>query len=848
MKPFDRARWNRASPYLDMVLDLAAPDRAVRLRELRATEPEIAADVEAMLAEHRKLSAEGFLDGRPIVAPPEPSLAGVTVGTYRLVSPIGYGGMGSVWLAERSDGRFEGQAALKLLNAALIGRAGEQRFKREGTILARLTHPHIARLIDAGVSDTGQPYLVLEHIAGRHIDRYCDEERLTIDQRLRLFLDVQSAVAHAHANLIIHRDLKPSNVLVDANGQVKLLDFGIAKLLADETGAEATARLTRDGEVALTPKYAAPEQVTRGQITTATDVYALGVLLFELLTGRHPTASDAQTPAEFVRAVADTDPLKLSTALSDPSLRCEDTGAIAAARATTPDRLRRRLGGDLEIILAKALKANPDERYGSVAEFADDLRRVLDNQPISARADSVAYRASRFVRRHRRWLAFTAIAVASLITVIGFYTARLSAERDRARAQAVRTARVSELLMGLLTGADPYRTPGATEPTMQNLLDTGAERVVQQLADEPELQGQMLTMIGRTYQRMGYFDKARPLLEQALTVERSAIHGDNAALAQTLNDLGVLKREQGEVRESEPLLREGLGMRRRLLGNADPAVAITLVELSRTIRDLGQAAEAETLSREALAIRRAALGEEHRETATSKSDLGGLLMRKGDLTEAEPLLRQNVAITEKVLGLGHPNSATAKSLLASLLLAKNEPAEAERLLRIAVDVNGRVFGADRPEYAQSLNNLAGAVEAQGRLSDAESMLEDALRIAERQFPAAHPRVVTYSVNLARIRIRRGQAPQTEPMLRRALDARQRLYPAGDWRVGQVQSLLGAALMAQHHLHDAEPLMLEADRALKPVPGPEGDERAANRERLRQLYSLQGRHDRVNAYR
>jgi serine/threonine protein kinase len=847
MKAFDRARWNRASPYLDMVLDLAAPERAVRLAELRATEPEIAADVEAMLAQHRKLSAEGFLDARPLVAPPEPSLAGVTVGAYRLVSPIGYGGMGSVWLAERSDGRFQGQAALKLLNAALVGRAGEERFTREGTILARLTHPHIARLIDAGVSDTGQPFLVLEHIAGRHIDRYCDEERLTIDQRIRLFLGVQAAVAHAHANLIIHRDLKPSNVLVDADGQVKLLDFGIAKLLADETGAEGAARLTREGEVALTPKYAAPEQVTRGQITTATDVYALGVLLFELLTGRHPTASDAQTPAEYARAVADTDPLKLSTALSDPSLGCEDSGAIAAARATTPERLRRRLGGDLEIVLGKALKTNPQERYGSVAEFADDLRRVLDNQPISARADSFAYRASRFARRHRRSLTFTGVAVAALMTVIVFYTARLSAERDRARAEALRTTRVSQLLMGLLTGADPYRNPGVTEPTMQNLLDTGAERVVQQLADEPELQGQMLTMIGRTYQRMGYFDKARPMLEQALGVERSAIRGDNVTLAQTLNDLGVLKREQGEVRDSEPLLREALGMRRRLLGNADPAVAITLVELSRTIRDLGQSAEAEQLSREALAIRRAALGEEHQETATSKSDLGGLLMRKGELAAAEPLLRENVATTERVLGAGHPNSAAANTLLASLLLAENHPVEAERLLRRAADVNRNVFGADRPQYAQSLNSLAGAMEAQGRLSEARAMLEDALRIAEHQFPAGHPRLVTYAVNLARVRIKGGE-PGTEPSLRAALEARQRLFPAGDWRIAQVQSLLGAALMAQHHLRDAEPLMVEADRVLKPVPGPEGDERAANRERLRQLYTRQGHPDRVEAYR
>ena len=848
MKGFDRERWNRASPYLDAVLDLPAPEREARLRDLRASEPDIAHDVDAMLAQHRVLSAEGFLDARPLIEPPEPALAGVTVGAYRLVSPIGHGGMGSVWLAERSDGRFEGQAALKLLNTALVGRAGEERFKREGTILARLTHPHIGRLIDAGVSPTGQPYLVLEHIDGGHIDRFCDEHRLTVDDRIRLFLDVLAAVAHAHANLIVHRDLKPSNVLVTADGDVKLLDFGIAKLLADDTAAEPSALLTREGESALTPKYAAPEQVTGGRITTATDVYALGVLLFELLSGRHPTASTAQTPAEFVKAVADTDPVRLSSTIGTSDRRPEDAEAVATARATTPERLRRSLQGDLDVVLAKALKTRPEERYGSVAEFADDLRRFLDHQPISARRDSVAYRTARFVRRHRRALALAGAAAAALVALIGFYTIRLSTERDRARVQASKASRVSELLMGLLTGADPYRSAGGAEPTMQNLLDTGAERVSRQLADEPELQAQLLTVIGRTYERMGYLDKARPLLEQALTVGRSASHGDSIVVAQTENDLGVLKRQMGDLRGAEPLLREGLAARRRLLGNNDPAVAITLVELSRVIRDLGRADEAESLAREALATRRAVFGDEHQETATSKSDLGVLLLSRGDLTGAEPLLRENVATTERLLGAGHPNTASAKASLATVMLAKGDASGAERLLRESLAVNGAVFGSDRPEYAQSLNGLAGAVEAQGRLQEAETMLDEALRIAERHFAAEHPRVLTYTTNRARIRIKRGHGADTEAVLRRVLASRQRLYPPDDWRIAQTQSLLGASLMATRRLDAAEPLMLEADRRLKPLPGVEGDERAANRARLVQLYMSQGRRDLADVYR
>src|SRR5262249_32751757 len=285
------------------------------LMSLGAEDRQAAADVRALLAEHRLLTAEGFLASPVMIHRPEPSLAGVTIGAYTLVSPIGHGGTGSVWLAERSDGRFTGHVAVKLLNAALLGRSAEKRFKREGMILARLTHPHIGRLIDAGLSSTGQPYLVLEHIDGCPIDRYCDEKKLGVDDRIRLVLDVQSAVAYAHANLIVHRDLKPSNVLVTTDGTVKLLDFGIAKLLETESTGPAVTMLTREGDVALTQKYAAPEQVTGGPITTATDVYALGVILFELLSGQHPTGVDARAPAEFVKAITDREPLRLSAAM-----------------------------------------------------------------------------------------------------------------------------------------------------------------------------------------------------------------------------------------------------------------------------------------------------------------------------------------------------------------------------------------------------------------------------------------------------------------------------------------------------------------------------------------------------
>ena len=838
MNVIDSGRWLRASPHLDRVLGLSPDERDACLRALRVEDPQAAEDVEALLAEHAELSAEGFLDtSAPIQPLLEPSLAGVTVGAYTLVSLIGHGGMGSVWLASRSDGRFEGQAALKLLNAALVGRAGEERFKREGTILARLTHPHIARLIDAGVSTAGQPYLVLEHVDGRHIDRYCDEQQLGVEDRIRLFLDVQAAVAHAHASLIVHRDLKPSNVLVTGGGQVKLLDFGIAKLLEDDGGQLAATMLTREGEFALTPKYAAPEQVSGGPITTATDVYALGVLLFELLTGTHPTGANSRSAAEFAKAITETEPLHLWATIDDEA--GSDSTTRATQRATTPDRLRQLFRGDLDTIVAKALKHNPSERYESVAEFADDLRRYLAHQPIAARPDTAAYRAAKFVRRHRRALAATAAILAFVISLIAFYTVRLSTERDRARLEAAKASKVSELLTRLLTGADPYRTPDAKEPTVQNLLDSGAERVSRELGDEPEVQAEMLTVIGRTYQRMGLYAKALPLLDRAVTLGRKALSPRHIILANALNELGVIHRELGHFTEAEPLLRESLAMRRSLLGNVHKDVAVTLVELGRVLDDMGQSDEAQRDFAESLAIRRTVFGEEHRETATSKSELGRLLLRRGDLPGAEQLLRENVETTEKVLGDDHPNTAAAKGMLAQARLVEGRLDEAEALVQEALSVKRRVFGEQHPEYAVTLSVLAGVREVQGRLNDAQTMYEECLRITRPHLPDDHMRMIGYAVSLARVRIARGDGAAAESSLRQALNAREHLYPRTDWRIAQAQSLLGASLLAQKRYSEAEPLLLAAAANLKPIPGTQDRERLANRARLASLYETMG---------
>jgi len=833
MHVIETRRWQRASRLLDQALDLPHHQLDTWLGELRVSDADAAADVEALLLEHRQLNDEGFLDGgMPSIDVP---LAGVTLGGYTLVSPIDQGGMGSVWLAERSDGRFKGNAAVKLLNASLLGREGEARFRREGTVLAKLTHPHIARLVDAGVSRAGQPYLVLEYVDGQHIDRFCDDQRLGIEERIRLFLDVQAAVAHAHANLIVHRDLKPSNVLVTRDGQVKLLDFGIAKLLGDD---EAMSMLTREGGVALTPKYAAPEQVTAGQITTATDVYTLGVLLFELLTGHHPTGLAAGSPIEFVKAITVGKTMRLSAAALSENTRI--AAERAEQRATTPDRLHRLLRGDLETIVAKALKSNPAERYASVAEFAEDLRRVLEHKPITARPDTLRYRATKFVQRHWRPLAAAVAALAVLIAVVVFYTQRLQTERDRARYEADKATRISALLTDLLRGADPFRTPDNTEPTVQSLLDRGATRAATELADRPDLQTEMFALIGRTFERMGRRDKALPLLEQAVATGRRALGPADARLAQSLNNLGVLHREMGQPAKAEPLLREALAMRRQVLGPRHADVAITLVELSRDLRDQGKVADSEPLAREALDIRRAVYGEEHRETATSKSDLAQVLMRRGDLAGAELLFGQTLATTQRVLGPEHPNTAYSMMFLAQIQLAKGDGPAAEVLARQGLAVQRRVFGVEHDEYAKFLTTVGLTVELQGRLAEAEQIFAECLRIGRAQLPADHPGLATYLVNLARVQIALGRAGATEPLLREALRLRTGRMLADDWRIGQVQALLGASLVGTDRDAEAESLMRAADRLLPPIAGQAARDRDANRARLAALYRASGR--------
>jgi len=464
MSTLSPGQWQEISPYLEHALSLPEEERGAWLQSFRAEKPELAEVLQQLLEEHRALAEEHFLEHMPIQIASSLSVLAKKIGAYTLISQIGIGGMGSVWLAERNDGRFERQVAVKFLQLAMTSGVSTERFKREGKILGQLTHPHIAELMDAGVTQGGEPYLVLEYVDGQRIDQYCDQRKLDVDSRIGLFLDVASAVAHAHANLIVHRDIKPSNVLVRNDGQVKLLDFGIAKLLGEDTNPAATL-LTIEGRGAMTPQFAAPEQVTGEKITTATDVYALGVLLYLLLTGQHPAGQRLHSTVELVRAIVECEPPQPSNAIS--SAEAEE---LAKKRGATPEKLQRQLRGDLDTIVGKALRKNPADRYPSVTALADDLQRFLRHEPITARPDTVGYRAAKFVRRNRTVVTLTATAIA---LVIGSLSAGLYVANRERRIAERRFAEVRQLSNKFIALDNDIRgLPGSTQVRMRIVTDS----------------------------------------------------------------------------------------------------------------------------------------------------------------------------------------------------------------------------------------------------------------------------------------------------------------------------------------------------------------------------------------
>jgi serine/threonine protein kinase len=771
-------QWQAVSPYLDQALDMADEERGAWLAVLRQQNPALAAQLHTLLNEHRVLAQEQYLEQGPSPLTGGEALAGQKIGPYTLLSPIGQGGMGTVWLAERSDGRFQRRVAVKFLSIGFSGGGGE-RFKREGNIVGRLTHPHIAELLDAGVSAPGQPYLVLEHVDGDHIDRFCDQRMLNVEARVRLFLDVLDAVAHAHANLIVHRDIKPSNVLVRNDGQVKLLDFGIAKLLEGEGSGGAETQLTREGGGALTPEYAAPEQVTGGAVTTATDVYALGVLLYVLLAGQHPAGPGAHTPANLVKAIVDNEPRRLSDAVEASGTE-SDRITNAANRSTNPEKLRRVLRGDLDTIVVKALKKDPRERYAAVTALADDLRRYLKHEPISAQPDTIAYRVGKFVRRNRTVVALVTLAL--LVSCAGIVGTLMQArtartQRDFAFQQLTHAEAINDLDNFLLTDAAP-----SGKPFTANELLGRAERLVERQHDLNDVNHiQLLVSIGRKYRGNDQDASARRVLEQAYQLSRRVT--DVSTRAQASCALGAVISLGGDSKRAETLVQEGL----RELPDEPQFVLdriFCFARASEVARDAGQSSEAVVRAQAAQQlVEKSPLRSDVLESHTL-IDLAESYRVNGQLREASATFER---ASKQLAALGRGDTEQASTLFnnwALALLQSGRVLEAERGFRRAIDIER----ADASVEAVSpvlLNNYALTLWGLARLSEAAAYAEAGYQAAQK----AGDEVAINQSLLARARIYRDQhdlarsddmLAQVEPRLRRGL-------PAGHYAFGSLAS-------------------------------------------------------------
>jgi len=775
-------------PLLDQALDLAPAERGPWLARLRAERPDVAEELERLLAAETQLDQRGFLDQR-IAGPLGAAGAGLTglrVGAYTLDRLLGQGGMGTVWLARRTDGRFEGDAAVKLLNLALLDPVGSERFRREGTLLARVNHPHIARLLDAGVTDGGQPFLVLERVQGERIDQYCDAQRLSPARRITLFLDVLGAVGHAHANLIVHRDLKPSNILVTADGAVKLLDFGIAKLLDEEATPAARSALTDRGGIALTPEYAAPEQVRGEAVTTATDVYALGVLLYQLLSSRHPTGEACRSTAEHLRAITETEPRRLSAAVRE--VRAEQ----ARARGSTPDRLRKLYLGDLDNIVAKAIKKDPAERYPTVAALADDLRRYLDHQPVSARPDSLGYRTAKFVRRHRAGMMVAAALAAGLAVVV----AREHRLRGVAEAESETARAVESYLVTVFGASDPFlpQDTSAAASSARDLLDRGAARLDTSLAGEPAVRIRLRASLARVYANLGLYSPAADQLELALAEQRSRDGERHPVTAALLDQLGEVRDRQGQVDLADSLLGRSLALRRGLLGSQDSATSASLEHLAEVRRERNDFPAAETFAREALAIREALFGDTALSTADSKQMLAEVLTDRGGDSAAAPLYREALAVRSRSLGPDHPLAAKTMYHLALTERRLGHVEMSESLYRRALAAQRKSLGDDHPAVAATLNGLSDLLQkATPRMEEAETLLREALAINRRRLGERHAEVSTNLGNLAVIVRERGDFAESERLLRQALAIDEALFGPEHTYVGYDLNELASVL-------------------------------------------------------
>lgn len=832
-----RKRWPELEPLLDELMDLPAAGRAERLVALESRDADLAAtarrlleamDDEDSLLEQGAAAISGAVADDLLQhvrqAPQAGDTAPATLGPYRLIKTLGRGGMADVWLAERDDEVLQQKVAIKVLHP-LTGTDALERFRSERQILGALRHDGIAKILDAGTTSSGTAYLVLEYVEdGVAITDYCNAQSLNLGKRLALFRSVCDAVAYAHRRLIVHRDLKPSNILVNRAGNVKLVDFGIAKLLDPEVIALSDAPQTRTGLFLMTPEYAAPEQIKGEAITTATDVYGLGALLFELLTGKRPFATQGKSAREIEQLVCETEPERPSTTSArDASVSAPDT-----------DHWARNLRGDLDTIALKALRKEPEARYATVQDLSEDVGRFLDGRPVTARPATFGYRLAKFVQRNR-----LPVAAAGLVgvAVIGGVVAT-AWQANAARQEAARAQAIGDFLFALFEGADPESNPG--QPlTALDLLDAGAAQV-DRLQAGPRAEVDMLRVLGTLYGKLGETEKGEDFLRRAAAEAGRDLPANSPTALEARFALAQHLTELGDPMEAERLLRE-LGQN----PNANAAEVLTWTGVAHMKR--GQYEEAEAALRQAVSI-----SEMPAQLDAARMELGNLLINQERWDEAEATLREVLESREAALGRNHVDVAIVLWNLSELMLKTARFDEAEATHREILAIRRNIYPNGHPDIARSLGQVGAAVQRQGRFEEAGELYEQAVAAWDDRFGRANPNLGEILTNLAALRYRLGDlegavAGQTEALsiwnavwgeqddnlvaaglnnlgvmhrelgnyveadryFNEALAMRRRLHGDGHATVGMSLANLGRLRMLEGRLEAAEPYALEA---------------------------------------
>ncbi len=835
--------WNEVDRLFAEALDRPTAERPAFLDTACAGDAALRGEVEQLLA----ADAEGcgFLE-----SPPDELLRltldadeeGGSLGPYRLLQKIGSGGMGTVYLARREDEHYRRDVAIKVLRSGLASTQAVHRFVAERQILARLEHPNIARLYDGGSTDDGRPYLVMELVDGLPVDQYCDHHRLTLNRRLLLFQKICAAVQYAHQNLLVHRDLKPANILITPEGEPKLLDFGIAKQLAPEV--DDTLLHTRIGFQLLTPRYASPEQVRGTAITTASDIYSLGVLLYEILAGRSPYPALVEPRYEIERAICEEEPERPSLALFRPGP--PSVKEIAAARKLLPQALAHRLSGDLDNVALMALRKDPRRRYGSAEQLSRDLERHLRDLPVTARPDTLRYRSRKFVRRHRAAVAATAAMVllaAGFIASLVVRGRQLNRERDKARYAL-------SFLVDTFKQADPYHTQGE-RLTAREILDQGASRISRELTGQPDVQAAVMDAIGVVNLGLGRYDQAEPLLARSLALRRQVSGPNSLDVADSLEHLAELRNERSDRTGAETHLREALAIRRLHQGDNDLAVARTLNRLGATLVEPGVSPEAapaiEAIHREALTIARRAERPEGLTVAETFFALAHLQQAQGSYAEAERLFREGLAIERKALGDRDPRLYRDQAELSAILLDAGKLKEAEAVLRPCLARQRTILSRAHPDLMTTLNNLAVVLDQQGRHTEAEAVHRELLALAHSTFGSAHWRVATALVHLASNLEGQGRGKEASALFEQGLEIRRRTLGEKDWQTGQVLLLLAQAYRNDGQFLKALGLALEAHAILEAGEGPDHPYVAHALREIGRNYLLQDRFTEAEPY-